>query len=112
MKQYYVYILANKYNKIFYIGFTDDIERRINEHKNKMFEGFTKKYNVDKLVYFEKHLTMEEAQLREKRIKRWRKEWKKELIEKMNPKWNDLSQNFEKVLTPVEKMDLIFGKKI
>ncbi len=53
MKTYYVYILTNRYNKLFYAGFTDDIKRRITEHKNKVFEGFTKKYNVDKLVYLE-----------------------------------------------------------
>lgn len=111
MKRYYVYILTNKYDKIFYVGFTDDIQRRINEHKNKVFEGFTKKYNVDKLVYLEKHLTINEAQLREKRIKRWRREWKKELIEKINPNWNDLSENFNKVLTSIEKTDLLFERR-
>jgi putative endonuclease len=72
--RYYVYILTNKYNKICYVGFTDDIKRRINEHKSKIFEGFTKKYNSVKLVYFEKHLKIEEAQQQEKRIKRWRRE--------------------------------------
>jgi putative endonuclease len=113
MKTYYVYIiLTNKSNKIFYVAFTDDIQRRINEHKNKVFVGFTKKYNVDKLVYFEKHLTIEEAQLREERIKRWRREWKKELIEKTNPRWEDLSNNFEKILTSEEKIDLLFGSKL
>ena len=110
MKEFYVYILTNKYNKIFYIGFTDDIQGRIDEHKSKIYDGFTKKYNVNKLVYFEAHLTIEEAQLQEKRLKRWRREWKKELIEKTNPKWNDLSDNFEKILTSKEKMDLLFGK--
>jgi putative endonuclease len=97
---------------MFYVGFTDDIQRRIDEHKRKIYDGFTKKYNVDKLVYFETHLNIEEAQLREKRIKRWRREWKMELIERMNPEWKDLSENFEKILTPVEKMDLIFRKSI
>jgi len=67
MKQYYVYILTNKHNRIFYVGFTDDIQRRIYEHKNKVHEGFTKKYNINKLVYLESHLTVEEAQLREKK---------------------------------------------
>lgn len=111
MKHYFVYILTNKYNKMFYVGFTDDLPRRITEHKNKKFDGFTKKYNVDKLVYFETHLTIEEAQLQEKRIKRWRREWKEEIIEKMNPEWKDLSENFVKVLTSVEKMELLFSKK-
>ena len=110
MKLYYVYILTNKYNNTFYVGLTDDIKRRIAEHKNKVFEGFTKKYNVEKLVYFEKHLTIEEAKLRERRIKRWRKDWKIELIEKMNPDWKDLSDNFERILTTEEKMNLLFGK--
>lgn len=112
MKHYCVYILTNKNNNVFYTGFTDDIQRRVYEHKSKIFEGFTKKYNADKLVYFEKHLNIEEAQFREKRIKRWRREWKRELIVKMNPEWNDLSKNFDKVLTSIEKMDLIFGKTI
>jgi putative endonuclease len=70
MKHYYVYILTNKSNKMFYVGFTDDIQRRIEEHKNKNYDGFTKKYNVDMLVYYEKHSEMEKAQLREKRLKR------------------------------------------
>lgn len=74
MKYYYVYILANKRNGVLYIGFTDDIIRRINEHKSKIFKGFTNKYNVCKLVYYETFITIEEAQLREKRIKKWNRE--------------------------------------
>jgi putative endonuclease len=109
-KHYYVYILTNKYYKIFYVGFTDDLKRRINEHKDKKYDGFTKKYNADKLVYFEIHLTVEEAQIQEKRIKRWRREWKKKLIEKMNPEWRVLSEDLGKILTSIEKMELLFGK--
>lgn len=110
MKRYYVYILTNKHNKLFYVGFTDDIQRRIYEHKYKFYEGFTKKYNVDKLVYVETHLTVEEAELRERKIKRWRREWKKELITNINPEWKDLSAGFVKPLTSIEKMDLLFGE--
>jgi hypothetical protein len=78
--------------------------------KPKKYDGFTKKYNVDKLVYYETCLTDIEAKDRERRIKRWRREWKEEIIEKMNPGWRDLSVDFEKILTDVEKMELLFGK--
>jgi putative endonuclease len=111
MKQYYVYILTNKHNRMFYVGFTDDIQRRIGEHKNKKYDGFTKKYNVDKLVYFKTHLTDEDAKSREKRIKRWRREWKIKLIEKVNPEWDDLSKDLRKSLSPIEKMDLLFARQ-
>jgi putative endonuclease len=112
MKNYYVYILANKKNGVLYTGFTDDIERRVIEHKTKIFKGFTNKYNIDKLEYYEKTLTLEEAQLREKRIKKWNRMWKIDLIEKNNPEWIDLSMEFTKILTNGEKMNLLFGKKI
>jgi len=111
MKQYYVYILTNKYNRMFYVGFTDDIQRRIGEHKNKKYEGFTKKYNVDKLVYYETYSEIEEAQLREKRLKKWLRKWKKELVGKMNPEWKDLSKDLTKSLNMVEKTDLLFARQ-
>lgn len=110
MNQYYVYILTNKRYGTLYVGFTNDIQRRMIEHKSKSFDGFTKKYNIDKLIYFETALTAEEAQLREKRIKKWNRQWKIDLIEKTNPEWEDLSEDFNRILTNFEKMDLLFGK--
>ena len=111
MKEYFVYILTNKYHKVFYVGYTSDIQARLYEHKNKLLEGFTKKYNVDKLVYFEIHYTREQAKQREQRLKRWRKQWKKELITRINPDWNDLADNIHKRLTAMEKFDMVFDEK-
>ncbi len=91
---YYVYILTNWNDKVMYIGITNDLERRINEHKSKIIEGFTKKYNVNKLVYFEHMTNVNTAILREKEIKKWRREKKNNLVEKVNPEWNDLSKNW------------------
>ena len=91
MKQYYVYIMANRTNAVLYAGVTNDLKRRVCEHKQKLIEGFTKKYNVVKLVYYEAFNTIEDAIKREKQIKRWRREWKIKLIEKRNPRWEDLS---------------------
>jgi len=89
-KQYYVYILASKKNGTLYIGVTNNLIKRIYEHKNNFVEGFTKKYNVHLLVYYEIYDNVKEAILREKRIKKWKREWKIKLIEKMNPNWVDL----------------------
>jgi len=90
INQYYVYILANKKNGTLYIGVTNDLMRRIGEHKSGFIEGFTKKYNIKNLVYFEIYNTINEAIIREKRLKMWNRDWKISLIEKMNPDWNDL----------------------
>ena len=79
MKNYYVYILTNKIKSVLYVGFTDDIVRRMEEHKNKKHDSFTKKYNVFKLVYFEKHLTCDDAMKREKQMKKWNRQWKGKL---------------------------------
>lgn len=89
-KHYYVYLLADRYRGIFYIGVTDDIIRRVWEHKQRMRDGFTKRYGIDRLVYYECIDNAEEAMRRERRLKRWNREWKIEAIEKMNPEWNDL----------------------
>jgi putative endonuclease len=88
---YYVYILANWNNKVIYVGMTNNLERRIYEHKNKILKGFSSKYNLNKLVYFEVYNTPNEAIRREKEIKKWRREKKNKLIESMNKNWNDLS---------------------
>ena len=89
MKQYYVYILASKKNGTLYTGVTSDLVKRIYEHKNDLVEGFTKKYQVHSLVYFEVFSGIKEAIHREKCIKRWKRAWKIELIEKNNPNWKD-----------------------
>ncbi len=91
---YYVYILANKNNNVLYIGVTNDLERRIYEHKNKLCEGFTKKYNVDKLVYYEETKNIEEAISREKQLKKWSRTKKINLINTVNKTWRDLSISF------------------
>lgn len=87
---YAVYILSNFNETVFYIGVTGNLQKRILEHKNKVVEGFTKKYNIDKLVYYELTENIESALNREKQLKRWHREWKINLIKKMNPKFNDL----------------------
>lgn len=87
---YFIYILTNRTNKLVYIGVTNDLRRRIYEHKNKLFPGFTRKYNLNKLVYFERYQNIDEAILREKRLKKWKRSWKDDLIKKENPDWNDL----------------------
>ena len=92
-RRYYVYLLTNWNNRVIYVGVTNDLTRRIYEHKNKLVEGFTKKYNVDKLVYFEETNDVNSALAREKEIKKWRREKKNNLVSAMNPHWNDLSEN-------------------
>ena len=89
-KQFYVYVLANKQNGTLYIGVTSNLVQRIWQHNNKMIGGFTKKYNVTKLVYFEVHADAESAITREKQMKKWRRAWKIRLIEAENPDWKDL----------------------
>jgi putative endonuclease len=89
-KEFYVYIMASKRNGTLYIGVTSDLVKRTWEHKNKMIEGFTKQYKVDRLVYYEAHSSPESAILKEKRMKKWRRDWKKRLIEEKNPEWKDL----------------------
>ncbi len=90
MKQPCVYLLASRKNGTLYVGVTSDLIKRISEHKSDAVEGFTKKYGVHTLVWYETHENMESAILREKAIKGWKRQWKLELIEKENPQWNDL----------------------
>ena len=92
---YYVYILASKKNGVLYIGVTNDLIRRIYEHKNNLVDGFTKKYFVHRLVYFEQTPDVISAITREKQIKKWLRRWKIELIEKDNPQWNDLFDSLQ-----------------
>jgi len=90
MKQYFVYIMTN-YSRTLYIGVTNNLARRVQEHKSKKTKGFTEKYNIDKLVYFEQTDNVVSAIEREKQLKKWRREKKIRLIEKSNPLWLDLS---------------------
>jgi len=89
-KNYYLYIITNWNNNVMYIGVTNDLVRRLYEHKNKLYDGFTKKYNLNKLVYFELFFDIEDAIRREKEIKKWRREKKNKLVESINPEWRDL----------------------
>ena len=90
MKQYFIYILASKKNGTLYIGVTSDILKRVYEHKNNLVEGFTAKYNVHMLVYYEVYEDVTAAITREKQLKKWRRAWKTGLIERENPAWMDL----------------------
>ena len=90
MKTYYVYILASRKRGTLYIGVTNDFIRRVYEHKKNFVEGFTKKYGVHHLVYFEQTNDIYSAMVREKQMKKWYRKWKIELIEKANPGWRDL----------------------
>lgn len=93
MKEWFVYILANKRNGTLYTGVTSDLPQRIWQHKNKFDpSSFTCRYDVTKLVYFEPCGTYEDAIPREKLVKKWKRKWKLALIEKMNPEWKDLSE--------------------
>lgn len=89
----YVYILASQKNGTLYTGVTSDLIQRVYEHKSKLVKGFTSKYNVSQLVYYEIHHDITEAILREKRIKKWNRAWKLRLIERGNPTWKDLYES-------------------
>jgi putative endonuclease len=94
MRSYFVYILANKKYGTIYIGVTNNLLRRVYEHKKKIIKGFTSRYGIDKLVYAEETSDIYSALLREKQLKKWNREWKLELIHKMNPEWKDLFYEF------------------
>jgi putative endonuclease len=91
-KEGYIYFLSNQHNNVLYVGVTNNLIRRIAEHKAKINKGFTYKYNCDKLVYFEKFTSIVDAILKEKQLKNWKREWKNELINGKNPAWRDLSE--------------------
>jgi putative endonuclease len=91
MKQGYVYIMTNKPKGTLYVGVTSDLVKRVYEHKNKLADGFTKKYNLHKLVHYEIFDSIEDAIKREKQLKNWRRDWKIELVTKNNPQWEDLA---------------------
>ncbi len=93
-KRYYVYILAKGRNSTFYTGFTEDLVKRVWEHKNELAKGFTKKYGIKNLVYYEIFDNYDAALKREKQLKKWERPWKMRIIEEMNPTWEDL---YEKI---------------
>ena len=95
MQKYFVYILSNYTNSTLYVGMTNDIKRRLYEHKNKLIEGFSSKYNTNKLVYYEETSDVKTAIQREKNLKKWNRQWKEELIKKTNPDFKDLSLVWE-----------------
>jgi putative endonuclease len=93
-RSYYVYLLTNWNNKVMYVGVTNNLMRRLREHKTKVVAGFTGRYNVQKLVYFEETQDVQAALAREKEIKKWRREKKDALVISTNPGWRDLSEEF------------------
>jgi len=95
-RNYWVYVLASKLGGTLYIGVTNDLIRRVHEHKTKAVEGFTNKYDVERLVYFEQFDDIENAIRREKRLKKWNRAWKVRLIEEKNPNWDDLYTSIAK----------------
>jgi putative endonuclease len=96
-RTYYVYLLTNWNNKVMYVGMTNNLERRLYEHRMKLMPGFTERYNVCRLVYFEETNEVGAALEREKEIKKWRREKKNRLVEKVNPEWKDLSEAWVKI---------------
>ncbi len=93
MKTYAIYIMASKRNGTLYTGVTSNLKKRVYQHKNGTYDGFTRKYNVHMLVWYEVTNSIEAAIRREKQIKKWRRKWKLKLIEELNPEWRDLSED-------------------
>jgi putative endonuclease len=92
-EHFYIYILSSLHNRVLYIGVTTDLIKRVWEHKNKTIKGFTEKYNIDQLVYFEIYDNAEHALRRERTMKEWKRDWKIKLIETKNPEWDDLYED-------------------
>ena len=92
MRQYYVYILSNRRYGVLYIGVTNNLQRRMYEHQQKLVAGFTKAYGIIHLVYFEQFSSINEARARERNLKRWRRAWKLKLVDEFNPDWRDLAK--------------------
>lgn len=92
-KSYYVYLLTNQNGNVMYVGMTNDLTRRVYEHKLKLVKGFTERYNVQKLVYYEQTSDVHAAIAREREIKKWRREKKDALVTAMNPEWQELNVN-------------------
>jgi len=95
MDIFYVYIISNRHHTTLYTGFTNDLARRVYEHKHKLLKGFTAKYNCDKLLYFEEFNSAEDATQREQQLKKYKRHWKENLITEINPEWRDLTEDFD-----------------
>jgi putative endonuclease len=95
LKKFFVYILATRKDGPLYVGVTSNLQKRIFEHKSRAVRGFTKRFNIDRLVWFELYETAEAAIVKEKQLKRWKRQWKKELIEHSNPEWSDLYETLD-----------------
>jgi putative endonuclease len=93
MSEFFVYILASRYRGTMYVGVTNDLSRRVSKHKSGAVPGFTKRYKINQLVYCEPYASVLEARARERVLKRWRRDWKFELIEAQNPDWRDLTSD-------------------
>ncbi len=102
-KQPAVYIMASRYRGTIYVGVTSALWKRVANHKNEFFEGFTKQYELKTLVWYEHHQTMEDAIRREKQVKKWNRGWKMRIIEEMNPDWLDLHDSIDVIATLVDK---------
>ena len=111
MKQYYVYILANEKRGTLYTGITNNLRRRAYEHKNDIIEGFTKKYRVHRLVYFERFRDVRAAIFREKQIKAWKRQWKVKMIEMCNPCWEDLFETEDALVSFLRRQESIVCAK-
>lgn len=112
-KEGYIYFMANQHNNVLYLGVTNSLARRVAEHKAKINKGFTYKYNCDKLVYFETLTSITDAISREKQLKNWKREWKNELINGMNPTLKDLSEEIgvdDELINAVKKHYGIAGQ--
>jgi len=93
---FWIYIVTDKPYGTLYVGVTNDLARRMWEHREGVYKGFTKKYGLKRLVYYEDHATALEAIAREKAIKKWNRDWKKQAIEKFNPSWRDMYEDLQK----------------
>ena len=104
MRTYYIYIMASR-SRVLYVGVTNDLARRVNEHKRGLIPGFTSKYRVTRLVYFQEFADIHDAIAREKAIKGWKRSRKVRVVESRNPRWEDLAENWFR-LSPSEKQIL------
>ncbi|MFA5814881.1 MAG: GIY-YIG nuclease family protein [Bacteroidales bacterium] len=106
IRKYYVYIMASGCNRVLYIGMTNDLHRRVFEHKTHRNKGFTKEYNVTKLVYYELYYYVNNAITRERQLKKWNRAWKENLVNNVNPLWLDLNNDLRPCHPPtVEQFD-------
>ena len=111
IKESYIYFLTNTNNKVLYIGVTNNLLRRVSEHKGKVKKCFTSRYNCDRLVYYETFLSITQAISREKQLKNWRREWKNNLVNTMNAEWKDLSEDIGLDKEYIDKVKKMYSKE-